>query len=231
MFNLFQNLKSKSTLSDLSPKRSYSKKELDTLALLLKNNSVRQSAFESAYEEVEKDLDSFNLSQQNAQKQIEKSDKLVELTSETEVVVEKIVDELGLEYTYYKWVKVGDDFELTLYKDKPKEEYTRYLLQVFTFVLGYALICPLAFIFSCGVFYGLFDFLRENLPESNNPMLPWLSFIFYLFLSFLLSVVISFGSLDLYVVWFREIAWGKKLESTLYFGTLGSINKPRVTSN
>ena len=94
MFNLFQNLKSKSTLSDLSPKRSYSKKELDTLALLLKNNSVRQSAFESAYEEVEKDLDSFNLSQQNAQKQIEKLDKLVELTSETEVVVEKIVDEL-----------------------------------------------------------------------------------------------------------------------------------------
>lgn len=143
----------------------------------------------------------------------------------------EVVEKLGLEYTYYKWVKVGDDFELTLYKDKPKEEYTRYLLQVFTFVLGYALICPLAFIFSCGVFYGLFDFLRENLPESNNPMLPWLSFIFYLFLSFLLSVVISFGSLDLYVVWFREIAWGKKLESTLYFGTLGSINKPRVTSN
>lgn len=143
----------------------------------------------------------------------------------------EVVEKLGLEYTYYKWVKVGDDFELTLYKDKPKEEYTRYLLQVFTFVLGYVLICPLAFIFSCGVFYGLFDFLRENLPESNNPMLPWLSFIFYLFLSFLLSVVISLGSLDLYVVWFREIAWGKKLESTLYFGTLGSINKPRVTSN
>lgn len=64
----------------------------------------------------------------------------------------EVVEKLGLEYTYYKWVKVGDDFELTLYKDKPKEEYTQYLLQVFTFILGYVLICPLAFIFSCGVF-------------------------------------------------------------------------------
>ena len=94
MFNLFQHLKSKSTLSEMNPKRSYSKAELDTLALLIKNNSMRQSAFESAYEEVESTLETPNLSQQNAQKQIEKSDKLVELTSETKEVVEKIVDEL-----------------------------------------------------------------------------------------------------------------------------------------
>ena len=57
MFNLFQNLKSKSTLSEMNPKQAYSKKELDTLALLIKNNSVRQSAFESAYEEVESKLE------------------------------------------------------------------------------------------------------------------------------------------------------------------------------
>lgn len=142
----------------------------------------------------------------------------------------EVIEDLNLVRTYYKWVIVDKDFELTLYKDKPKEEYTRYLLQVFTFVLGYVLICPLAFIFSCGGFYGLFKFLQENLPEPNNPMLPWFSFIFYLFLSFLLSVVVSLGSLDLYVVWFKGTVWGKKLESTLYFGTLGSIHKPRVTS-
>lgn len=94
MFNLLKNLKSKSTLSDLSPKQSYSKADLDTLALLIKNNSVRQSAFESAYKEVESKLETSNLSQQNAQRQIEKSDKLVDLTSETEEVVEKIVEEL-----------------------------------------------------------------------------------------------------------------------------------------
>lgn len=94
MFNLLKNLKSKSTLSDLSPKQSYSKADLDTLALLIKNNSVRQSAFESAYKEVESKLETPNLSQQNAQRQIEKSDKLVDLTSETEEVVEKIVEEL-----------------------------------------------------------------------------------------------------------------------------------------
>ena len=94
MFDLFKNLKSKSTLSEMNPKRSYSKAELDTLALLIKNNSVRQSAFESVYGEVESKLETHNLVQQNAQKQIEKSDKLVDLTSETEEVVTKIVDEL-----------------------------------------------------------------------------------------------------------------------------------------
>lgn len=94
MFDLFKNLKSKSTLYELTPKKSYSKAELDTLALLIKNNSVRQSAFESAYEEIESKLETPNLAQQNAQRQIEKSDKLVDLTSETEEVVEKIVEEL-----------------------------------------------------------------------------------------------------------------------------------------
>ena len=94
MFNLFQNLKAKSTLAEIGSKRAYSKRELDTLALLIKNNSVRQSAFESAYEKVEKNLGSLSLSQQNAQKQIEKSDKLVDLTLETEELVEKIVEEL-----------------------------------------------------------------------------------------------------------------------------------------
>ena len=37
MFDLFKNLKSKSTLYELTPKKSYSKAELDTLALLIKN--------------------------------------------------------------------------------------------------------------------------------------------------------------------------------------------------
>lgn len=139
----------------------------------------------------------------------------------------EVIEDLNLDYTYYKWVIVGEDFELTLYKNKPKEQLG-YLLKVFAFVLGYVLICPLAFIFSCDAFYGLFDFLRENLPEPNNPMLLWLSFGFYIFLSFLSSIVISLGSLDLYVNWFRKTGWGKYLDSTLYFGTLESIDKPSV---
>ena len=139
----------------------------------------------------------------------------------------EVVERLKLDYTYYKWTKVASDFELTLYKNKPKE-HIGYLLKVSTFVLGYVLICPLAFIFSCGAFYGLFEFLRENLPEPNKPMLPWLSFGFYIFLSFLLSIVISLGLLDLYVGWFKETSWGKTLESTLYFGTVDSIDKPSI---
>ena len=139
----------------------------------------------------------------------------------------EVIEKLKLDYTYYKWTKVVSDFELTLYKNKPKE-HIGYLLKVSAFVLGYVLICPLAFIFSCGAFYGLFEFLRENLPESNNPMLLWLSFGFYIFLSFLLSIVISLGLLDLYVGWFKETSWGKKLESTLYFGTVDSIDKPSI---
>lgn len=140
----------------------------------------------------------------------------------------EVIEDLNLDYTYYKWVKVGDDFELTLYKNKPKEEYSRYLLQVFAFVLGYMSLPILAFTISCLAFYGLFDFLKANLPIPNHPMIPPLSSIFYVFLSFLLSVVISLGSLDLYVNWFRKTSWGKKLESTLYFGTLDSIDKPSV---
>lgn len=139
----------------------------------------------------------------------------------------EVVEKLGLEYTYYKWVIVDNDFELTLYKNKPKE-HIGYLLKVFAFVLGYVLIPLIAFALSGFAFYGLFDFLKATLPTPNHPMVPPLSFIFYLFLSFLLSVVLSLASLDLYVAWFRKTSWGKKLESTLYFGTLDSIDKPSV---
>ena len=140
----------------------------------------------------------------------------------------EVIENLNLDYTYYKWTKADNDFEITLYKNKPKEEYARYLLQVFAFILGYMLIPVFAFTLSCLAFYGLFDFLKVNLPTPNHPMIPSLSSIFYVFLSFLLSVVISLGSLDLYVNWFRKTSWGKKLESTLYFGTLDSIDKPSI---
>lgn len=140
----------------------------------------------------------------------------------------EVIEVLHLDYTYYKWTKVDNDFELTLYKNKPKEEYIRYLLKVFAFILGYMLLPILAFTISCLAFYSLFDFLKANLPTPNHPMIPPLSSIFYVFLSFLLSVVISLGSLDLYVNWFRKTSWGKKLEFTLYFGTLDSIDKPSV---
>ena len=137
----------------------------------------------------------------------------------------EVIEDLNLDYTYSKWVKVGDDFELTLYKNKPKEEYMRYLLKVFAFILGYMLLPILAFTISCLAFYGLFDFLKATLPTPNHPMIPPLSSIFYVFLSFILSVVLSLGSLDLYVNWFRKTSWGKKLESTLHFGTLNFIDK------
>ena len=63
-------------------------------------------------------------------------------------LLSEVIEDLNLDYTYYKWVKADNDFELTLYKNKPKEEYIRYLLKVFIFVLGYMLL-PM---FSCRLF-------------------------------------------------------------------------------
>lgn len=71
----------------------------------------------------------------------------------------EVVENLNLDYTYYKWTKADNDFELTLYKNKPKE-HIGYLLKVSVFVLGYVLICPLAFALSCFVFMGSLTFYK-----------------------------------------------------------------------
>ena len=94
MFDKLRNLVKKEPSFELSLSKNYSKKELDMIALLLKDNPERQREFENLYEQFEVDTDSLNLFQQNAAKVIDKSDKLVSLSAETEVLVEQLVEEL-----------------------------------------------------------------------------------------------------------------------------------------
>lgn len=94
MFDKLRNLVKGQPSFDLSLSKNYSKKELDMIALLLKDNPERQREFENLYTQFEVDTESLNLFQQNAAKVIDKSDKLVSLSESAEELVEQIVEEL-----------------------------------------------------------------------------------------------------------------------------------------
>lgn len=94
MFDKLRNLVKGQPSFDLSLSKNYSKKELDMIALLLKDNPERQREFENLYEQFEVDAENLNLFQQNAAKVIDKSDKLVSLSESAEELVEQIVEEL-----------------------------------------------------------------------------------------------------------------------------------------
>lgn len=94
MFDKLRNLVKKEPSFDLSLSKKYTKKELDMIALLLKDNPDRQREFENLYTQFEIDTENLNLFQQNAAKVIDKSDKFVSLSAETEVLVEQIIEEL-----------------------------------------------------------------------------------------------------------------------------------------
>ena len=94
MFEELRNLVKKEPSFDLSLSKNYTKKELDMIALLLKDNPERQREFENLYAQFELDTESLNLFQQNAAKVIDKSDKLVSLSENAEELVEQIVEEL-----------------------------------------------------------------------------------------------------------------------------------------
>lgn len=94
MFDKLRNLVKGQPSFDLSLSKNYTKKELDMIALLLKDNLERQREFENLYEKFEVDTESLNLFQQNAAKVIDKSDKLVSLSESAEELVEQIVEEL-----------------------------------------------------------------------------------------------------------------------------------------
>ena len=94
MFDKLRNLVKGQPSFDLSLSKNYSKKELDMITLLLKDNPERQREFENLYEKFEVDTESLNLFQQNAARVIDKSDKFVSLSKSAEVLVEQIVEEL-----------------------------------------------------------------------------------------------------------------------------------------
>ena len=84
----------KSNFADLMVKKSFSKKQLDIIAELLKNNPEQIEVFQSVYEEYEKTDESKNLFQQNAAKTIETQPKFLEVSKELDKVVNSIIDEL-----------------------------------------------------------------------------------------------------------------------------------------
>ena len=84
----------KTQFSDLVVKKNLSKKQLDVVAELLKNNPEQMKVFQDIYEEYEKGDESKNLFQQNAAKTIEAQPKFLEVSEELDEVVETIVKEL-----------------------------------------------------------------------------------------------------------------------------------------
>ena len=94
MFEKLRNLVEGKPSFDLSLSRNYTVKELQNIALLLKDNPDRQREFENLYTQFEIDTENLNLFQQNAAKVIDKSDKLVSLSESAEELVEQIVEEL-----------------------------------------------------------------------------------------------------------------------------------------
>lgn len=94
MFEKLRNLVEGKPSFDLSLSRNYTEKELQNIALLLKDNPDRQREFENLYTQFEIDTENLNLFQQNAAKVIDKSDKFVSLSKSAENLVEQIVEEL-----------------------------------------------------------------------------------------------------------------------------------------
>ena len=84
----------KSNFADLMVKKNFSKKQLDVIAELLKNNPEQIEVFQNIYEEYEKTDESKNLFQQNAAKTIEAQPKFLEVSKELDKVIDSIVDEL-----------------------------------------------------------------------------------------------------------------------------------------
>lgn len=94
MFEKLRNLVKGEPSFDLSLSRNYTEKELQNIALLLKDNPDRQREFENLYTQFEIDTENLNLFQQNAAKVIDRSDKFVSLSKSTENLVEQLVEEL-----------------------------------------------------------------------------------------------------------------------------------------
>jgi hypothetical protein len=94
MFDKLRNLIKGQPSFDLSLSRNYTEKELQNIALLLKDNPDRQREFENLYTQFGIDTENLNLFQQNAAKVIDKLDKFVSLSKSAENLVEQLVEEL-----------------------------------------------------------------------------------------------------------------------------------------
>lgn len=135
----------------------------------------------------------------------------------------EVIATLKRNFTYYKWEKVGSDYELTLYKERPKD-YTRYLLQTSVFVVGYLLMILLAFVTAYYSVYFIFVsqlWMGVDSTPSSPREVVLISFMFV----FLICTLINH---EFYTCWFETSYLGEKFTDILYFGSLDSIDKPKV---
>lgn len=135
----------------------------------------------------------------------------------------EVIATLKRNFTYYKWERVGSAYELTLYKERPKD-YTRYLLQTSVFVVGYLLMILLAFVTAyCNVYFIFVSQLWtgvDSTPSSPREVVL-ISFMFV----FLICTLINH---EFYTCWFKTSYLGEKFTEVLYFGSLDSIDRPKV---
>lgn len=139
-------------------------------------------------------------------------------------LLSEVIETLKRNFTYYKWEKVGSDYELTLYKDKPNGDLG-FQLKLKLFVGGYILSILLAIV-SMGLLYYFFFLLSKYSTETNEIVQPPICFEVGALL-FMTSLMILFY-LDIYMYFFKKTSVAQFLRREVYYGKLENIDEPTV---
>lgn len=135
----------------------------------------------------------------------------------------EVLEKLNRNFTYYAWERVDSAYELTLYKEKPKE-YMWYLLQVWKYIVGYFSMIIAALITGYFSSYYIFSVLSVCSVETVDTFPTWFNFILFLGVSFILMGIY----IGLYMMVSRLYLLDESFKRILYFGTIESIDKPTV---
>ena len=114
-------------------------------------------------------------------------------------------------------------YELTLYKEKPKE-YMWYLLQVWKFIVGYFSMITAALITGYFSSYYIFSDLSLCSVDTVNTFPTWFNFVLFLGVSFILMRIY----IGLYMMVSRLYLLDESFKRILYIGTIESIDKSTV---
>ncbi len=135
----------------------------------------------------------------------------------------EVLEKLNRNFTYYAWERVDSAYELTLYKEKPKE-YMWYLLQVWKFIVGYFSMIIATLITGYFSSYYIFSVLSVCSVETVDTFPTWFNFVLFLGVSFILTGIY----IGLYMMVSRLYLLDESFKRILYFGTIESIDKPTV---
>ena len=136
----------------------------------------------------------------------------------------EVIVTLKRNFTYYKWEKVGSDYELTLYKEKPQRDMW-YRLNLALFVGGYITSILLAFA-SLGLLYYFFYLLDTHSTKPTEVVQPPIWFEIFSML-FMTTLMVSMF-IEIYLWLFRKTSVAQFLRKELYFGKIENIDEPTV---